>query len=349
MGTSPKRRSSSDCAGRRQPASARRPKAGTRKARKRSRLSASDTQVLLTLEETLKQRIVGKDDAIARVADTIRIRRTDLDFRPNRPDGSFLLVGSSGVGKTEFAMAVAEALLTAEEQMVLLDMADYTEEADLDDLLVTLVPGQPDTLIEGSLTTPVRQNPRSVILLRGLEHAHPAIRRLLLHILDRGTITDAQGTADFSRAIIFATTRLHPDEGETVDQIGFHRSSLSRDERSRRMLEEQFTPELISAFNDVLYFERLTASDVKKIARYKVNIVLERLKGQERGVIVSDRVFDAFITDEDVRAVGARYLNRALEEKLFTPLSKYLLIHSDARNISVDVRGNQVIIHQPGH
>ncbi|MFH1144049.1 MAG: hypothetical protein V1774_05855, partial [Candidatus Eisenbacteria bacterium] len=157
-----------------------------------------------------------------------------------------------------------------------------------------------------------------------------------------------QGPVDFSQTILFATTRLHPDEGETVEPIGFHRSSLSKDERCRKVLEEQFAPELVAAFNDVLYFNRLSAQDVKLIARYKVDRVLERLKLQARGVVVSDRVFDAFITEDEVRAAGARYLNRALEEKLFTPLSKYLLTHSDARRIAVDVRGNQVFIHQPG-
>ena len=350
MGSAPKRRRpSAQASGACKPSKARKPKAARRPpAASGERLSDRDTEVLLSLEQTLKQRIVGKDEAIERVANTIRIHRTNLDFRPNRPDGAFLLVGPSGVGKTEFAMAVAEALLPAEEQMVLLDMADYTEEADLDDLIVTLVPGQTDTLIEGSLTTPVRENPNTVILLRGLEHAHAAVRRLLLHILDRGVITDAQGPVDFSRAILFATTRLQPDDGETVEQIGFNRSVLTRDERSRKVLEEQFTPELVAAFHDVLYFNKLSAADVKMIARYKVNKVLERLKQQERGVIVSDQVYDAFITEEDVRAAGARYLNRALEEKLFTPLSKYLLIHAEARQIAVDVRGNQVFIHQPG-
>jgi ATP-dependent Clp protease ATP-binding subunit ClpA len=307
-------------------------------------LSAGEKEVLLNLEEILRQRIVGKDEAVARVANIIRIRRTKLDFRPDRPDGAFLLVGPSGVGKTEFALAVAEVLLRADDQMILLDMADYTEETDLDDLLVTLFPGDTEALIEGSLTTPVRDNPRSVILLRGLEHAHPNVRRMLLHILDRGAITDAQGAVSFNQTIIFATTRLHPDETETVSQIGFNRTSLSRDERCRKMLEDQFTPELVSAFNEVLYFHKLSADEVRQIARYKVNKVLERLRSQKRGVIVSEKVYDAFITDDDIHKAGARYLNRALEEKLFTPLSKYLLTHGEARSISVDVRGNRVVI-----
>ncbi len=333
------------------PAQARRPAksraAHPRRARRPRvhRTAKDDKETLLHFEDILKRRIIGKDDAVAKVADAIRIRRTDLDFHPTRPDGAFLLVGPSGVGKTEFACAVAEALLGSDQEVLLLDMADYTEEEDITDLLVTLCPGTNDTLVEGSLTTPVRHNPRAVILLRGLEHAHTAVHRLLLHILDRGVVTDAQGEVRFDHTIIFATTRLHPDEGETVEQIGFTRSTLSREERCRRMLEEQFSPELVAAFHEVLYFHSLTPEDVKRIARFKVNLVLERLRRQRRGVEVSDRVFDACIREDEVHRAGARYLNRALAENLFTPLSKYLLAHTEARHITVEVENNRVVIH----
>jgi ATP-dependent Clp protease ATP-binding subunit ClpA len=300
--------------------------------------------VLLHLEEILRQRIIGKDDAVARVANAIRIRRTHLDFHPARPDGAFLLVGPSGVGKTEFAFSVAEALLGDDRDVVLLDMADYTEEEDISDLLVTLYPGT-ETFIEGSLTTPVRKNPRSVILLRGLEHAHASVHRLLLHILERGLVVDAQGEVSFDQTVVFATTRLHPDESETVEQIGFTRSTLSREDRCRRMLEERFGPELIAAFNEVLYFQGLSTEDVRRIARYKVQKVVDRLRRQRRGVVISEKVYDTFIKEDEVRRAGARYLNRALAENLFTPLSKFLLAHTDTRDITVEVEGDRVVIH----
>jgi ATP-dependent Clp protease ATP-binding subunit ClpA len=324
----------------------RRPKAKSRcgRARRAPAPRRDEKDVLLRLEEILKQRIIGKDDAIALVANAVRIRRTHLDFHPARPDGTFLLVGPSGVGKTEFAFAFAEALLGEDRDVVVLDMADYTEEEDIADLLVTLYPGT-ETFIEGSLTTPVRNNPRSVILLRGLEHAHAAVHRMLLHILERGIVVDAQGEVAFDQTIIFATTRLHPDESETVEQIGFTRSMLSREDRCRRMLEERFGPELIAAFNEVLYFQGLTPEDVKRIARYKVQKVVDRLKRQRRGVVISEKVYETFIKEEEVRRAGARYLNRALAENLFTPLSKFLLSHAETRNITVEVEGDRVVIH----
>jgi ATP-dependent Clp protease ATP-binding subunit ClpB len=321
---------------------ARRKRAKPKAARRR--LVRDENTVLLHLEDLLQQRIVGKDEAIRRVANVIRIRRTNLDFKPHRPDGSFLIVGPPGVGKTEFANAVAEVLLGTDSMVINLDMADYTEEEDVEDLLVTAYPGTEGVLVEGSLTTPVRRNPRSVILFRGIERAHEAVRRLLLHILERGTIVDAQGEVSFSQTIIFATTRMETEDVELVEQIGFTRSTIPRDERQRKILEEQFSQELVGAFNAVLFFSGLTTEDVRLIARYKVNAVLERLKEQNRGVIISDRVYDTFIKEGEVKKAGARYLNRALEEKLFTPLSKYLLEHAAARSIVVDVQDDGLII-----
>ncbi len=310
----------------------------------RRRIVRDENSTLLHLEEQLGQRIVGKEEAIRRVANVIRIRRTNLDFKPSRPDGSFLLVGPPGVGKTEFANAVAEVLLGSDSRVINLDMADYSEEEDLEDLLVTAYPGAEGVLIEGTLTTPVRRNPNSVILFRGIERAHEGVRRLLLHILERGNLIDAQGEVSFSRSIVFATTRMDVEDVELVEQIGFTRSRIPREERRRKILEEQFSQELIGAFNGVLFFNSLTPEDVRLIARYKVNTVLERLKKQNRGVIISDRVYDTFIKEQEVRKAGARYLNRALEEKLFTPLSKYLLEHAAARSIMVDVQDDHLVI-----
>ncbi|MBD3236673.1 MAG: AAA domain-containing protein [Candidatus Eisenbacteria bacterium] len=326
-----------------------RQRATTRKRRK-ARLKPivrGETETLLHLEELLSQRIVGKQEAIRRVANAIRIRRANLDFRPARPDGAFLLVGPPGVGKTEFACAVAEVLLGSDRGVVLLDMADYSEEDDVEDLLVTLHPDADGVLIQGTLTTPVRANPRIVILLRGLERAHPLVQRLLLHILDRGSLTDAQGEVSFQETVIFATSRLVPQEQETVEPIGFRRTPRTPKERTRLFLEQQFSPELIAAFNEVLVFDQLTPNEVKLIARYKVETVLDRLRRQKRGVEVSDKVYDAFIRDDEVRRCGARDLNRTLEEKIFTPLSKYLLSHADARHIRVDVRRGQLVIREP--
>lgn len=318
--------------------------AARRSATRSSRQPRGEQARLLKLEELVSERVVGKEQAIARVANAIRIRRAKLDFRPERPDGAFLLVGPAGVGKTEFAVAFGAALLGTTEKILFLDMADYSEEEDLDGLRVNLLAGSPNVLVAGDLTTPVRRDPRTVILLRGLEHAHRNFYRILLHILERGRIEDAQGLVPFGETVIFATTRLHPDETELVEQIGFNRDSLEPLERSRRMLEEQFTPELVAAFQEVLHFEPLTPEVVRQIARLKVRRVIERLQSQHRGVQVNERVYDTFIREDEMRSQGARYLNRALEERLFTPLSKVLLAHGPAQRILVDVENGELTI-----
>ncbi|MBU1951113.1 MAG: AAA family ATPase, partial [Candidatus Eisenbacteria bacterium] len=160
---------------------------------RRANLSSREAHVLLNLESLLHQRIVGKDEAVRRVANTIRTRRANLDFRPDRPDGAFLLVGPAGVGKNEFAHAVAEVLLGDENQVVSLDMNDYQEEESIANLMATPVLGRDDLILVGTLTSAVRANPNIVILFRGLEKAHYAVQRLIYQILEEGTFTDAAG------------------------------------------------------------------------------------------------------------------------------------------------------------
>jgi len=327
-------------------AASKRAQSSSRAAGRRRAAERAEKATLLHLEEIVAERIVGKGEEVARVANTIRIRKAQLDFRPHRPDGAFLLVGPAGVGKTEFALAFGAALLGSEEKLLLLDMADYSEEEELAGLQVNLLAGTPELLVAGDLTTPVRRNPRAVILLRGLEHAHRNFYRTLLHILDRGQLEDAQGPVPFDQTVIFATTRLHPDETEMVEPIGFHRDSLSSHERARRVLEEQFTPELVAAFNEVLHFQHPTPEDVRLIARSKVRRVLERLARQRRQVEVAEPVYDALLGAAEVSRAGARYLNRALEEQLFTPLARFMLEHGGVRRIQVGIEAGRLTIRQ---
>jgi ATP-dependent Clp protease ATP-binding subunit ClpC len=307
-------------------------------------VSSREAKVLLKLEELLRRRIVGKDEAIQRVARVIRTRRAQLDFHPHRPDGAFLMVGPAGVGKNEFAYAVAEALYGDETAVVSLEMADYQEEDGVHRLVATPVPGREDLVAEGTLTGPVRANPRCILLLRGLEKAHPSVQRLLYQILEEGTITDAEGPLSFGQTILFATIRFSEEELRPAGGIGFSREASTLEDRMRELLKKMILPELVSAFTEVVFLGRLTPEDVRNIARYKVGVVLDRLKKQRRRVEVSDRVLDAFIREEEVHRLGASRLNRTLEEKLFHPLARYILEHRNARTIHVDIEGDRLVI-----
>jgi ATP-dependent Clp protease ATP-binding subunit ClpA len=311
---------------------------------KPARLTPSEARVLLQLEDHLRHRIVGKDEAVSRVANAVRTRRADLDFRPDRPDGSFLLVGPSGVGKNEFAFALAEVIFGDEGLVTALDMNDYQDEEAVDRLVATPIPGRDDVVLEGTLTAPVRANPKSVILLRGLEKAHTNVQRLVHVILDQGFLNDIQGSAAFNQTIIFATTLYTEEDLRREAGIGFVRSEAPVKSHLRELLKKTMLPELVNSFNEIIFLGKLTTDDVRNIARYKVDTVLARLRKQRRSVMVSEEVLNAFIREDEVQQTGATRLNRTLEEKLFHPLARYILEHRGARTIHVDLQGDKLVI-----
>ncbi|MEZ4655264.1 MAG: AAA family ATPase [Candidatus Eisenbacteria bacterium] len=194
---------------------------------------------------------MGKSEAIEKIARVIRVRQSHLKFRAERPDGSFLLLGPPGVGKNEIAYSLADILYGTEAAVVSVDLGEIDDEEDMAKLGVTAIPGMESHLMEGMLTSPVRENPESIILLRGLERAHPAFQRLLLQILDRGRIEDMLGTVDFRQSIIFVTMHL-TREDLAPGEIGFGRPSRSAEEQQRVQLERYVSPDLLDAFNEVI-------------------------------------------------------------------------------------------------
>ena len=200
------------------------------------RLSKRRARTLLELESALSERIVGKDDAIEKIARVVRVRMTQLDFRPERPNGSFLLVGPSGVGKNEFAYALSEVLFGSEDRVVSVDLGEFDDEDDLAKLGPSPVPGVEGHFFEGVLTSPVRKDPNAILLLRGIERAHPAFQRLLAQILDTGSVEDMLGAVDFRQTIIFVTHHVSREE-TTPGEIGFSRPSKSAEALRREQLE----------------------------------------------------------------------------------------------------------------
>jgi ATP-dependent Clp protease ATP-binding subunit ClpA len=291
----------------------------------------------------MNRRIVGKEDAVARIARVVRVRIAQLDFRPNRPSGSFLLVGQTGVGKNELAYALAEALCGTEERVVSVDLGEIAEEADVARLGVTLVPGTKDEGVEGLLTSPVRKDPAAILLLRGLERAHSSFQTVLQQILEQGRLDDLVGPAYFNQTVIFVTTRPRRDESAGVE-IGFSRPMHTPQEAVRKRLERAFSPDLLDAFNEIIELPALTPEDVRRIARYKVEAVLQRLHRKHKEITVAEGVFETVIPDEEARADGASSLNRTLEDRLFNPLARYLLEHRGQRSIRIEMEGGNLKI-----
>ncbi len=327
-------------------------KAGARKpARRKVRkstspealLTAQFADTLLHLEDRLQERIVGKRSAIESIARIIRITGTELDFRPERPNGAFLLVGPEGVGKNEIAYAIGEVLQGSEDAVVSIDLGEVAEEEDVAKLGATLVPGSETHFLPGMLTHPVRENPKTILLLRGLEQAHPTFHRLLLTILERGRIDDMIGPVHFDQTLIFVTLTLTREE-LAPQEIGFGRPSKSEEDRLRELLGRFVMPDLLDAFNEVLELPPLSVPEVRQIARYKVERVIRRMAKKRKDIAISDSVFDELITDELCRDGGAKFLNRTLQERLFNPLARFLLTHQSTSQISIDFTKGSVVI-----
>lgn len=284
----------------------------------------------------MQRRVIGKDEAVLRIARVVRVRMANLDFRPGRPRGSFLLVGPSGVGKNELAYALAEALYATEEAVVSIDLAEIAEEGDLAKLGVTLVPGAENQAMEGLLTSPVRRNPEAVVLLRGVERAHTAFQPILQQILERGRLDDMAGSVDFSRTVLFVTTRPRREDAPAAE-IGFTRGTGPAAEVLHKRLERSIDTDLLDAFNEIIEVPPLTPGDVRRIARYKVEAILGRLRRRRRRVEVADEVYEAFLPEEEIQREGVAILHRSLEDRLFNPLAVYLLSHAAAGRIRVEM------------
>lgn len=306
--------------------------------------SAEGTEILLRLEELLRERIHGKDEAIERIGRALRVRLTRLDFRPERPSGAFLLIGPPGVGKNEFAYALAQILYKDESAVVPIDLRGINSEEDVQRLTDTVIPGPPAILLEGSITTPVRRRPQSILLLRGIEQAHPLTLRLLQQILEQGWIDDASGRVSFDQTMIFVTSRIPDDEMGPTSEIGFNRQVRTLEERVLDKLNRRFGDEFLESFQEVIVLPPLSPEDVRRIARYKVQVVLQRLQKGKWGVEITDSVYQTFISDEEIARTGAGSLNRTLERKLLNPLARYLLEHPKERKIRLDVRDGALVI-----
>jgi len=300
---------------------------------------------LLHLEDRLKGRIVGKDEAVERIARVIRVRLTQLDLRPERPRGRFLILGPHGAGKSELATALAEALYGSEVALTTIDLDEFEDEERLGRLGSTIVNTPEPTLFEGSLTTPVRQRPDGVILLRNLDRAHPAIHRVLMQILERGVYEDMVGPVSFARSIVFVTATIRRDELPTTG-IGFSRASRLDADLLRERLERVVLPDLLDAFDEIVELQQLRPMDVRRIARYKVTQVLQRTEHRRRSIEIADEVFQKLIPDDVCEKQGAALLNRTLEDGLFNPLARYLLAHRGPQTLKIDLDpGGQVQIH----
>ena len=310
-----------------------------------SRLMEGEREKLLRLPQTLHERVIGQDEAVEKVSDAILRSRAGIQD-PNRPIGSFLFLGPTGVGKTELAKALAQALFDDERSMVRIDMSEYMEKFSVS-RLIGAPPGYVGYEEGGQLTEAVRRKPYSVVLFDEVEKAHPDVFNILLQVLDDGRITDSQGrTVDFKNTILILTSNLGSQQIlEGIQPDG----TISESARSavQALLRKQFRPEFLNRLDEIVFYKPLTKDEINQIVDLQMKGLSSRLADRELSVELTDKARQ-YIVDQGYDPVyGARPLKRFLQSKVETLLAREIVKGTIAprSTITVDYDGRDLCLH----
>ncbi|MFF2655392.1 ATP-dependent Clp protease ATP-binding subunit [Streptomyces sp. NPDC058045] len=292
-----------------------------------SSLTEEERDRLLGLEGHLHERVIGQDEAVAAVADAVLRSRAGLSS-PDRPIGSFLFLGPTGVGKTELARALAEALFGSEDRMVRLDMSEYQERHTVS-RLVGAPPGYVGHDEAGQFTEAVRRHPYSLLLLDEVEKAHPDVFNILLQVLDDGRLTDAQGrTVDFTNTVVVMTSNLGSEAVGRGTTLGFgtgQGEDEARREQVLRPLREHFRPEFLNRIDEIVVFRRLTGDQLRQITDLLLEDTRRRVHAQDLTLEFTPRAVDWLAERGHQPEYGARPLRRTIQREVDRPLSRMLL------------------------
>ncbi len=318
-----------------------------------SKLAEEESERLVHLEEILHKRVVGQEEAVKAVARAVRRARAGLK-NPKRPIGSFVFLGPTGVGKTELARALAEAMFGSEEAVIRLDMSEYMEKH-----AVARMIGSPPGYVGydegGQLTEKIRRKPYSVILLDEIEKAHPDVFNILLQVLEDGRLTDGQGrTVDFRNAVVIMTSNVGAESVRNAKVVGFTSradSEADYEKMKERMLDQMkhtFRPEFLNRIDETIVFQSLTESELKEI----VDLLMEELKTRvtENGfsLHVSDSAKELILKKGYDPAFGARPLKRAIQRLVEDTVSEEILKRTvmPGDTITVDARDNEIVVRK---
>ncbi len=308
-----------------------------------SKLMEGEREKLLHMEDLLHERVIGQDEAVQKVSEAILRSRAGI-ANPDQPIGSFLFLGPTGVGKTELAKALAEALFDDEHSMVRIDMSEYMEKFSVS-RLIGAPPGYVGYEEGGQLTEAVRRKPYSVVLLDEVEKAHPDVFNILLQILDDGRITDSQGrTVDFKNTILILTSNLGSpyildginEDGEITDEA---KSEVDK------LLKTQFRPEFLNRLDEIVFYKPLRKDEIVKIVDLMLKDLRQRLADKEVGFAITDAAKDYIIDNGFDPNYGARPLRRFIQRKVETLIARKLIADDIApgSTLTVDYDGEKLI------
>ncbi|MFM6929719.1 MAG: ATP-dependent chaperone ClpB [Bdellovibrio sp.] len=284
-----------------------------------SKMLESESQKLLSMEDVLKKRVVGQDHALTVVSDAIRRARAEISD-PNRPIGTFMFLGPTGVGKTETVKALAEFLFDDEQAVVRIDMSEYMEKHSVS-RLVGAPPGYVGYEEGGQLTEAIRRRPYSVVLLDEVEKAHPDVFNILLQVLDDGRLTDGQGrTVDFKNTVLIMTSN--------VGSQSILDAKMSEDDKHKAVTEalrDHFRPEFLNRIDEVVIFNSLGQNQIAGIVKVQLDLVAQRLKGKKVSIDFDAKAIEFLATKGYDPIYGARPLKRVIQTELLNPLSREII------------------------
>lgn len=300
------------------------------------KLQESEKQKILSMQDILQKRVVGQDEALAAITHAIQMHRTGLTD-PNRPIGSFLFLGPTGVGKTEVAKTLADFLFNDEKRLVRIDMSEYMEKHAVA-RLIGAPPGYVGYEEGGQLTEAVRRYPYSVVLIDEIEKAHPEVFNIFLQILDEGHLTDSQGrTVSFKNTIIIMTSNIGSElilAARTINE------TVKRD--IEQLLQKNFRPEFLNRIDAIVFFKTLTEKDMLKIAEIQIDLLRKRLAEQNITLSITPDVLEKLAQEGYEPEFGARPLKRALQDLVIVPLAQFLLHKPETKSVSIRLRNGTI-------
>jgi len=321
-----------------------------------SKMLEEEREKLEKMEAELQKRVVGQDQAIKRMADVIRRSRAGISD-PNRPIGSFIFLGPTGVGKTELTKALGQFMFNDDKAIIRVDMSEYMERHSVSKLIGS-PPGYVGYDEAGQLTEAVRHRPYAVVLFDEVEKAHPEVFNMLLQVIDEGRLTDGKGRAvNFKNTIIILTSNIGSQFVEKMESIGFSNNSQKDDysnmkDKVMESLKDNFRPEFLNRLDEIIVFDVLSPAAIAEIVNLRIQVVKDRILGKGIGFEITPEALAYLATEGYNPHYGARPLNRLIQNKILNPVASYIISNGVKKGdtILVGVKNKELVIEkQKGH
>jgi ATP-dependent Clp protease ATP-binding subunit ClpB len=315
-----------------------------------ARMLESEAHKLMRMEDELEKRIIGQGEAVKKISDTIKRSRAGI-ADPNRPIGSFIFLGPTGVGKTELTKALAEFLFDDERALIRVDMSEFMEKHSTSKLIGS-PPGYVGYDEGGALTETIRHRPYSVVLFDEIEKAHPEVFNLLLQVLDGGRLTDSKGrVVNFKNTLIIMTSNIGAQFIDKMEQIGFSTNEEKNNEYNLvkekvfSSLKDFFRPEFMNRLDDIIIFDILSKDAIRKIVDIQIDLVKDRLKGKEIDLQLSPKALDYLAKEGYNPQYGARPLKRLIQDKILNHIASLIISQNILKGgvVYVDIKNDEIV------